>query len=76
MSASNKLSSALVDMFAARPVSWSRAPTLLEIELMARELRDCRRTAKTVREQVKQLEAQLERYRFIERARQPRKAES
>ncbi|ECI6681023.1 hypothetical protein EHE65_07250 [Salmonella enterica subsp. enterica] len=70
MSVPNKLPGTLVAMFAASPASWSRAPALLEINLMARELRDCRRAKKRTCDQIKQLEAQLERYRFFERARQ------
>ncbi|EKE3213115.1 hypothetical protein OUN72_002823 [Salmonella enterica subsp. enterica serovar Essen] len=65
MPAPNKLAGALVVTFAASPASWPRAPTLLEIELMARELRECRRSQKRDREQITQLEAQLERYRFF-----------
>ncbi|EEE2001869.1 hypothetical protein CI266_002167 [Salmonella enterica subsp. enterica serovar Kotte] len=84
MTTRGKLSSELVNMFAAPPAQWGRAPVLLEIELMARELRECRRilkglpqaaidggwTARGISGHVKQLEAQLERYRFMERARQ------
>ncbi|ECF0258999.1 hypothetical protein K2652_002307 [Salmonella enterica subsp. enterica serovar Agbeni] len=75
MSAPNKLAGALVVMFAASPASWPRAPTLLEIELMARELRECRRSKKRACEQITQLRAQLERYQFMERARQTSKTE-
>ncbi|EEI6239531.1 hypothetical protein GUQ72_000721 [Salmonella enterica subsp. enterica] len=75
MSVPNKLPGTLVAMFAASPASWSRAPALLEIELMARELRECRRAKKKACEQIAQLRAQLERYRFMERARHTSKTE-